>query len=832
MFRYDAIKQMALVLMAALAVGLGACGGSGGSAAGLPDAGALPGEGDGGAPDEGCADEGCACTADDECADALLCDLRSRRCRAPLGCDDLSCEVHRECLAAEDGDARCGDCVDGYRWDDVQGRCQSVPSCDPAAPGSIVQSCAADNRQCDDSGAEPRCGACLEGSAEVAGHCVADTCDTLPCPSPQVCTEDDGGASCAACEPGYVWSESARRCLQTCAITGCRSDERCVEATAGQDAFCAPRTGCDEGQVDNGQGVCLACEKCYQPGPDGAPVPREGVVGIAHGGVAWADICVCDVAPGYFQSLTGDVRACDADGDGWHNRRSTVLAGTPFADEAQCTPSYIDRFVLHSDDLVADSAPEVPARLEVTIEHLSEIFPLDPGTWEVRDGVAVMALVEDESLDQADGFRDRYEDPANGFHLRPYGDGAARFRPEHANPLTKICNHDGDDFNMDGLSDVSQAQGMPVPASRPGAWAYMSFFLELAEGRYEPGDGAFGRYVIRERPRSGLGAAPLPFPMDTSTPGGVYEASCLRSRDAAFPGLPDADTAPAPGFDFAHFQCDAGSGGCAVLDPRAPGHAAAYDGRLPQHVDALERYAQAENGGVAVPWDTASDRVDGAALWPGMNHHSQFKCVTSDSEASPYRRTETLNHDGTWDRYQCSLQATSEPGQPPEWRCEPSAEMPPGNHWAVARHEPYAPGGYERGCIDEASEWGFACEEWTATWGPGRDFETDGLFSGRFTCQTECARDGRFLATEDGAVCCYGDEAGLGQCTYDNFTSPEGHTLLCALPGHAAPPAGAQLCSEALGAFRWAAPNGGGFDPNTLKWAPAVGESVQMTRWQ
>ncbi len=792
-----------------------------------PDAGVLV---DDAAPNPCDGDVGCPCDSPAACDTGLVCDVRAEECREPLTCADVTCEVHRLCVEPADGDAHCGDCETGYRWDDILERCEVVPSCDPDMPGSIVPQCAADNRTCDDTAGDAECGACLAGSVEVGGRCVAEDCSTLECPAPQVCTEGDGDeVSCAGCETGFAWSDAAARCLRTCEVTACHSDERCVErADEDDDAACVPVTACDEGRVDNGAGVCVACVSCYTETAEG-PVARDGVLGIANDGVAYAGRCVCDLAPGYFQSLTGDVLACDGDGDGWLNRRSTVLADTPFEDESGCVPNYIDRFVLRSDDLVADTDPTVPVSRDVTVQELVERFHLPTSTWEVRDGVHVMSLVEDEALDEDGKFKQRYEDPGDGFFLRAYGDSANRFDPSHANPLTKVCNHDSDDFNMDGLADVSQAQGSAVPGERPAGWTPMSFFVELADGYFEPGEGAFGRYVIRERARTTASDAPLPFPLPGATAREQYEAMCMRSRDAAFPGLPGDDVEAVPGFDFAQYQCDADSFGCSTAGDARPGAHVAYDGRLPEYADVLERYAREENGGVLVPWDTEPDRADGDALWPGMNHHSQFKCVTGDAAASPFRRTDGLNADGTWDRYECSLAAPSAPGEAPAWSCEPTDEVPVGNHWAVARFEPYGAGNYERGCIDEAAEWAFSCPEWTATWGAGEDFVTDELFSGRFTCQTECQRSGRFLITDAGAVCCYGD--GADQCTYDNFGTDDGHVLLCALPGHAAAPEEISLCSEALGAFQWAPAEGGQFDPNVLKWAPVGGDSVQHTTW-
>jgi hypothetical protein len=785
--------------------------------------------------------DGCPCSHTAACATGFVCDAHTSECRAAKRCEDLSCEAHRQCVPSDQGDASCGECDEGYHWNDTQKRCDAVPSCDPKAPGSIVQSCAAENRSCDDTSGSATCGVCLQGSKLMAGSCVAADCSELACPSPQSCALNGDSASCTGCIAGYHWSDKAKQCIASCSVTKCSSDEQCVEGDADHGAQCVNSTECATGLVHNDHGVCVPCGACYVTTHSKVTL-RTGALGLANAGAAFAGKCVCEVAQGYFQSQTGEVLACDGDRDGFKNRRATVLAGTPF--QQKCETHLIDRFTLVSDDAPANASPGVSRSLDVTVQTLVETFNLDNSSWKTDPiaKVAVMELVEDEAMDEAEKFSDRYDSQVGSFPLRPYGSGKASFRPEHANPLTKVCNYADDDFNMDGLPDVKQAQGMAPLESRPpelAGFASMAFFVELAEGKYESGNGKIGRYVIRERARSRTGDVPLPFRFDTGNTVSSYETTCLRSRDASFPGLPGGNVPPTEGYDFAYWQCtkDSESGPCATRGKsgRALAHVA-YDGRKPLFAEALEKYGAAELGH-AVPWDVATDaaRTGQPALWPGMNHHSQFKCIPRDpakfsvpeaNQAQPRK----------WDRYDCSLASAGSAGAQPDFTCGASTQAPTASasyQWAVARYKPYSAGSYERGCIDEPVEWSFACPEWSARWGDGADkstpFMTDDIGVGQFTCQTECQRDGIFLATQSGAMCCFGAPA---DCTYDLLSAPGKESLLCALPGNTMPLDNAPYCSAALGDFVWAADQGGEYDPNALKWAGATGPSFQDTVWE
>ena len=795
----------------------------------------------------------CSCGPGGTCSEGLVCDARSALCREPSACDGR-CVEHQLCTVTQGKDAVCESaCEAGYSWDAVSARCTVEPSCDPAAPGSIAQSCAFENRACDDKNGAVQCGACLEGATLSGGRCVAKSCETLACKAPQTCVDEGAdGARCGGCEPGYAWSEKLKRCFVSC-YDGlkCKSDQVCVEGDGEGDATCKPRTGCGLGEVENRSGACLDCTKCYDHSVD-PPKPRTGVKGIANGGRVMQNECVCQLEAGYFQNVSGDVLSCDSDRDGFVNRRFTEIGTekSPFAKEARCQVPRIDRFVLRSDDLTDSSNPEVMREHVVTVDELVTMHGLSDAAFLIDENRKVVELVENEALDEAKLFETRYNpSSADSLRLRPYGNGQGKFGPAHANPLTKVCNHDFDDFNMDEVADVEQAQGTAYPHASGAVFFQMAYFVELAHGALVKNtDNSFYSYVISERPRKNKEPHALPFALAGSEPTARerYTQTCMRSRDANYPGmLPSVPNWGRIGFDFARFQCDAAAGGCSVssADPRcadpasAPGWCkhVAYDGRYPEYHEALEV------GGKAA-WDVGPDEPYGAGgeRWPGMNHHSQFKCQSSSDApelqlASPNR---VLDLAGRWKRFDCSLEASSPTSGEPKWKCTPrtAARTPAGsqNYWAAVD---YAPGSsfYERGCIDEHLEWGFACGAWSGrTSTDHQPFEVQALASGRFTCAGDCTRGGAFLSTQKGGLCCYGD-LDEGECQEQNFEDAAQRSLLCAIDEGAATDA-VPTCAQALGAFVWAReagdPEDDPFDPNVMLWAGESGpESLRGSVW-
>jgi hypothetical protein len=799
----------------------------------------------------------CACLPGGDCNAGLVCDVRRAVCRAPTVCDGR-CVAHQRCTVGEDKDAVCeAACEEGYRWDAVTNSCLAEPSCDPETPGSIVQSCAYENRTCDDSAETVRCGACLGGAVLRGGRCVAESCEALSCKSPQVCVQEGAdGARCGGCEAGYAWSDKKKQCFVSC-YDGlkCKSDEVCVEGDGEADASCELHSGCNVGEVENRTGACLDCTKCYDHST-ATPTPRKGVKGIANGGRVMQNECVCQLEDGYFQNVSGDVLSCDSDQDGFVTRRFTEIGTekSPFAKEARCKIPRIDRFVLRSDDVSDTASGGTTRERVVTVDELVRMHDLPDSAFEYDENVKVVELVENEALDEPELFETRYkESSTDSLRLRPYGNGKGKFGPAQANPLTKVCNHDFDDFNMDEVADVEQAQGTTYPEPMRAVFYQMAYFVELAHGQVEKNaDNSFFRYVISERSRTPTNPHALPFALTSTEPSARerYTQTCMRSRDVNYPGI--ASNVPnwaRVGFDFARFQCDAAAGGCSVTssDPRCADPTTApkwckhvgYDGRYPEYHQALEI-----GGGAA--WDVMADSPyatgDDAReqLWPGMNHHSQFKCQSSSAaeEVHVLSPNRVLDSEGQWKRFDCSLKEASPPEGEPSWDCTPRtlprSESGTLNYWAAVD---YAPGSsfYERGCIDEHLEWGFACGAWSGrTSTRNEPFDVQALSSGRFTCAGDCTRGGAFLSTEDGGVCCYGDLDG-DECQEHNYQDQGARSLLCAIDA-AAVSAGVLTCAEALGEFVWAHDEGDAlddpFDPNVMLWAGEDGpESLRGSIW-
>ncbi len=228
----------------------------------------------------GCSDsvsEGCKTSAD--CPDGQLCDTDTGDCRAPLTCAEVDCAAHQLCQEASAGaDATCLEaCDDGYTWNAQAQTCDShAATCDPEAPGSILQQCSDLGREClEETPGQAGCGDCLLAS--------------------QVLDPDTGGC----------------RDPIKCDSIECNSDQVCVEGP-GRDAYCSSDCSGPNGEqgLISDDGICILCPLCDEPasGEDGPyldSLTRNGD-------------CICKTRPNYYWSLAPiGVEPCDADGDGW-----------------------------------------------------------------------------------------------------------------------------------------------------------------------------------------------------------------------------------------------------------------------------------------------------------------------------------------------------------------------------------------------------------------------------------------------------------------------------------------------------------------------------------
>lgn len=626
---------------------------------------------------------GCPC-AEGACTDGTdVCDQTDDVCRPTTACEEAGCEQFQLCDDSGQDAVCLEECEPGYDWNGIN--CTATPSCTEGDPGFF--DCGTD-RECEVSGGAVVCGDCINGTVDVNGECLDNDCGAV-CGEGRTCSDNaDGGAPvCGDCDPSYVEDPNGD-CIDrvTCADLAedapCDSDEVCLEANATTDARCAAQANCDEGFVASPvSNACSQCVNCYDFS-SGSAVPFPGVTGVGNNGFSSQETCVCELEEGYFQSQDdGRVKECDADNDGWANADLEEILDTDnaFSREQRCTVRRVSGFELRSDDYAEfqfGGEPTLARSRLVTVGEIVTKFGLPTtGVRTDPNGVEFIELFEREELDIESDFASRYENGLDLERLYEYGvqraidpgvdagpggadggpvggsDGGTtggsdagvppgtivaapgRLLAAEANSLTKMCNHSRDDLNRDGVADVDQGHGN-VPsdaaiASGPGipdaisVYYRMAYFIELNRGFYVDngcGDATtcHGTYVIQEKSRLDLGSETgLAFDYTPNESG--YWQMCARSRDSDYPAATDPDSALDNNFDFAawHAACDADVGACTTTNGRVH-----YDGR------PLDTVGDIDN--------PAPDLDNGAARFPGMNHHSQFKCVTfQNSHAVP-----------------------------------------------------------------------------------------------------------------------------------------------------------------------------------------------------
>ena len=694
---------------------------------------------------------GCPC-ADGACDLGDVCDSASVTCRAATSCEAAGCAQHQLCDVPPGQDATClADCDDGYTFDTATNACEATPSCDPTAPGFLT---CPEGVACDDT-AGAVCNGCLPGYVDFDGTCLADTDCAAYCGPNRACTLPDASgnpAVCGDCTAGSVLDDATGRCIDviTCAELTCGPNEQCTVTAAGQDATCVPVGNCPTGEVDPGNGNCVACVDCFEDLGGGNLVPNEGVTGVGNGGHAFGSRCVCQLEQGYFQSIDdGAVKKCDADDDGWVNADILPVlrlnsGQNPFAQEEHCTVRTISEFDLEAD-IPPAAGPQTTTRA-ITIAELVTAHGIPSSAIQIDSaGRKFVSLIEPEILDDPTLFALRYQSNDPRERLFNYGGftggtGDPGLTPNQltaaeANPLTKECNQDADDLNFDSVPDVTQSQ-LRLPGAgflsdtleQTPVFYRMSYFIELDRGFFRDrtaecaasGESpCHGAYVIREKSRSQGPASPdglEPTYVNRSVDSfdASYWEQCARSRDPNYnAGLGTEDTL---NMDFAFWStgCSSAVGSCLVetdLDgdgvPDTGPHVA-YDGRAVRANATLANH----------PVDLADD---GSPRWPGMNHSSQFKCVSFG--ALPAAQAQRKPPTGNFDLNECHLDPRSvqgastgaDPTNPrdPLMTCVPgvptSAAKVGFNYWApkVPSTDVTAP--YNGGCINEGGEWSYLC---------------------------------------------------------------------------------------------------------------------------
>jgi hypothetical protein len=532
-------------------------------------------------------------------------------------CEALDCaEQNRSC---DESTGRCGPCEAGYAEDD-EGECvQTGASCEPGSDNGIAEQCAEENRSCEVGDDGATCGDCVDGYERVPGGACVPFCEALDCADlGRACASDADERSCGDCESGVAANPGDPL-------------SRCVE-----DA--CPDGEAHEASTDE----CVSC-------PD-----FSGMEGCAGGNVPVATNggrCICATEPGYYwEPADLSPRTCDADGDGWvyaeawsvNQRDDDALQAA-----ANCEWSEIEAFVLQN---------EAGQQLRLTLDELS--------------GGAMQTLVlqeeafqdDDAELARAYAGQAPYEGSRKlGLHSQASSEVPA----DAINGLTKLCTDDTSDFNGNGTPDVRESEELVEATNREELFARMSFFAELHESWFVPGEqGSPGELVIAERARTSNS-----FPADYGEGTGDHWQQCLRFRDVR---ADEDDASRRVGSDFAQFS-------------PAP----------------------------------SGDRIDSAddTDWLGMTHSSQFKCVNL-LESEPAEASERGAHVVLEDDVHeyainaCDFHSSvSEPTGAPDdsvtlkridLECEVT-DTPLVNTVYLAAVEYVAGSNYERGCVDECA---------------------------------------------------------------------------------------------------------------------------------
>jgi len=568
---------------------------------------------------EGTTSSDAVCTT---CLDFFL-DDGNDGCVAVDTCVSLNCATQaKECFPeTATSNASCGGCL--FDFIDQGGVCLPAPAnCEPATPGSIANDCAAAFQECVDLGAgNASCGECLAGYALDGNNACQQvtTCVDLGCSSlNRSCEGTFPFESCGACIAGTTPDPLLPgQCNppQACADVQCPDDQFCVDGDGITTGASCISTQCGPGEAfSDFLGGCTSCTvSCGDhPGETGRiwPVTPSG-----------SALCICETRDNYYwDDSFRNGQACDKDGDGWVRttaRPYVEASDAAIAQNARCDVRTVDRMVLENEwgqraeVLLCDDPTEPLVRADLGTCAASLLLPLYES--ERNDDQGELELDSD---------------------MPTYAQGGVgrQFSAAEVNGLTRACTQAGD-VNDNGLSDIREWHGMPVseipnPNNDPNInelWimAQFGFFMELHRSFYEPGFVlGVGQLVIQERSR-----CDADFPLaygasETST----YWRECTRSRDANYDPA-DALASPEFGLDYARWSCDAASGSCPIPPP--PTNTLSTSAPPPRGLCEVAKPVSDPECDSSNLWEC----IDGA-VWRGMNHHSQFRCVVVDDTPS------------------------------------------------------------------------------------------------------------------------------------------------------------------------------------------------------
>ena len=626
-------------------------------------------------------------------------------CRVARTCEAAGCAAQRRVCSLPPGqDARCGECLPGFRAD-PSGMCVAAG----ANCTALAESCRALRRVCVEGPSGASCGGCESGTLEDPGNsaCVMPpSCTSLNCERQQRSCDSSGPmVRCGSCLRGFVEAGGECRARMTCAMVTCPMGQQCDERDPLRDAICtSDAMTCGEGEVfDRFSRTCVSCPASCAGGPrargeTGRPHPETVFVGEGLPGR-----CICETEPGFFAdpSGIGGTLPCDADNDGWVQagaRAAVEIAETDMNRQAlrvnaRCRVRRMSRVELVNDlnDTYTEMLPEPVALYESRRLDDDALLSLDRGVAPIYNGVRALGAVELNSLTKA----------------------CASVLGDHNDNLIE------DVRETDTTALVSGAGGTGLPAPLlPLYRVYQrfSYFVEANRGRYVPDDTTAdeampttgpsfieGRYRIEERSRTAMAPGAVGFTYASTA--NAYWRQCIRRRDAEFSEMETS------GMDLARYT---------------------------------------------------------GSSFRGMNHHSQFRClqfVADTTEVPPTARymlrTSALRSSRTtqWTVNSCSPGAMPGAGaarNPADagWTCTVSAGTPMVGTvaWGLADYVPYtdATSGvgdarYVRGCINECLEQSLLPMERRCTAAGGECFAHDPRFGSvqhRFG-QVQCCQSGQ-----------------------------------------------------------------------------------------
>ncbi len=545
---------------------------------------------------------GCPCDGNGQCAGSTVCNASTQTCRAVLTCAQLAangvCLPNQACVQINGADAQCvpDSCTGDFRWNGVaciacvSAGCTNEPSCGDL-DGGLGASCVVLHRVC--NAMSSTCGTCLPGyTTNASGQCVA--------------VPSCGGATCTF--------------TQFCDLTS--GTPTCVANT------------CGAGQAINSSGVCAACAPvptCTGPGFSGRLWPRMTAL----------DVCVCETLDNHFLIAGGNSTAtvCDLDGDGWMREEAGdpgVLADPALLANSRCNIKSVDRVRLYDEygisvdvlSCVEGLVKSSPARPDGGVPNGGIGQLADGGLMRSADGGnPCSAFLPMRLLETARNDIPGNPNPSN--YAPAYG--ARLLEANELNSLTKACTSLNADYNDNKLEDLIEVQGAVAPTRVPAVdrarLESFAFFLELDSAAAE------GRVLsIRERSRCEA-TFPFHYAPDAGSPtpsdgylianDKPYWRACARNRDQTY-----ASNNPRPGYDFANYGCDSTSGSCPLVPPAHPTMTGPVDPRAMEFRDF---------GLCRLQGNLPAD-----GRWRGMNHHSQFKCVSVVSTLDPAKSYEQL----------------------------------------------------------------------------------------------------------------------------------------------------------------------------------------------